>query len=142
MTVESLLAHLHELETALADELRAAANRHRDDHDIYHQCQAFGLSVDRRLQKLEPLLRRYEGRAKWKSAVRDGSNDLLEELRALYLREQEDAITWTIAAQAAKACRDRDLLMLATECQSEAEMQAKWFTARIKTGAPQALVVR
>jgi hypothetical protein len=32
--------------------------------------------------------------------------------------------------------------MLATECQSEAEMQAKWFTARIKAGAPQALVVR
>jgi hypothetical protein len=46
-----------------------------------------------------------------------------------------------MAAQAAKAARDQELLALATECQSETEMQAKWFTTRIKTGAPQALVV-
>jgi hypothetical protein len=69
------------------------------------------------------------------------SDDLLEELRALYLRMHELAITWTMAAQAAKALRDHDLLALATASQSEPEAQAKWFTTRIKTGAPQALVV-
>jgi hypothetical protein len=46
-----------------------------------------------------------------------------------------------MAAQAAKAKRDKDLLSLATECQTETDAQAKWFTTRIKTGAPQALVV-
>ena len=46
-----------------------------------------------------------------------------------------------MAVQAAKAGRDPDLLALATACQSETEAQAKWFTTRIKTGAPQALVV-
>ena len=45
-----------------------------------------------------------------------------------------------MAAQAAKALRDRTCWQLATECQSETEAQAKWFTTRIKTGAPQALV--
>ena len=67
--------------------------------------------------------------------------NVLEELRALYLRAEELAITWTMAVQAAKALRDLELLMLATQSQSEPAAEAKWFTTRIKTGAPQALVV-
>jgi hypothetical protein len=46
-----------------------------------------------------------------------------------------------MASQAAKALRDRDLLTLATECQSEPEAQAQWFTTRIKVAAPQAIVL-
>jgi Lon protease-like protein len=141
MKVGPLLAHLRELELEGAAELRAAARRLWADHDVYHQCQAFALTADRRAQRLEPLARRYDGPPEWTSAVRDGSDDLLEELRALYLRMHELAITWTMAAQAAKALRDHDLLALATASQSEPEAQAKWFTTRIKTGAPQALVV-
>lgn len=141
MKIGPLLAHLHELETELAAELRAAAERHREEHDVYHQCQTFALTADKRVQRLEPLARRYEGASEWTTAIDDGSVDLLQELRTLYLRAQEVAITWTMAVQAAKALRDRDLLTLATECQSESEMQAKWFTTRIKVAAPQAIVV-
>jgi len=57
------------------------------------------------------------------------------------LRAQESATTGVMAAQAAKAARDQELLSLASECHAETEAQAKWFTTRIKTGAPQALVV-
>ena len=46
-----------------------------------------------------------------------------------------------MALQAAKAARDQELFTVATDAQSETELQAKWFTTRIKTGAPQALVV-
>ena len=46
-----------------------------------------------------------------------------------------------MAAQAANCALDRELLSLATECHAETEAQAKWFTTRIKTGAPQALAV-
>jgi hypothetical protein len=136
-----LLAHLHELETELAAELRAAAERHRGEHDVYHQCQTFALAADKRVQRLDPLERRYDGSSEWTTAVGEGSDDLLRELRTLYLRAQEVAITWTMASQAAKALRDRDLLTLATECQSEPEAQAQWFTTRIKVAAPQAIVL-
>jgi hypothetical protein len=139
--VGPLLAHLRELETELAAELRAAAERHRAEHDVYHQCHTFALAADKRVQRLEPLARRYDGRSEWATAVGDGSDDLLLELRTLYLRAQEVATTWTMAAQAAKALRDRDLLTLATECQAEPEAQAKWFTTRIKVAAPQAMVL-
>jgi hypothetical protein len=136
-----LLAHLHELETELAAELRAAAERHRGEHDVYHQCQTFALAADKRVQRLDLLERRYDGSSEWTTAVGEGSDDLLRELRTLYLRAQEVAITWTMASQAAKALRDRDLLTLATECQSEPEAQAQWFTTRIKVAAPQAIVL-
>jgi hypothetical protein len=142
MKVGSLLAHLRELEATNASEFRAAGERHRADHDVFHQCQTFALAADKRAQKLEPFTQRYDGRPEWTSAVAGGSDDLLEELRALHVRCEELATTWTMAAQAAKALRDQDLLAFATECQSEPEAQAKWFTTRIKVGAPQALVTK
>jgi hypothetical protein len=141
MKIGALLAHLRELETGLAEELRAAAERHRDDHDVYHQCHTFAVTADKRREKFEPLAQRHGGRTEWEDAVGAGSDDLLEDLRSLYLRAQQSSITWVMAMQAAKAARDQELLTLATECQSETEMQAKWFMTRIKTGAPQALVV-
>jgi hypothetical protein len=142
MRVGPLLAHLRELETGLAAESRAAAERHRDDHDVFHQCHTFAVTAEKRVGRLEPFSRRYGGQAEWPTTISaEGSADLLEELRLLYLRTQEAAITWVMASQAAKAARDPELLALATDCQSEIEAQAKWFTTRIKTAAPQALVV-
>jgi hypothetical protein len=141
MRIGAVLAHLHELETHLASELRAAGERHRDDHDVFHQCHTFALAADKRVRKLQAFTERYGGQAEWKTAVGAGSDDLLEDLRSLYLRAEEAAITWLMLSQAAKAARDQELLNVATECHSEIEGQAKWFTTRIKTAAPQALVV-
>jgi hypothetical protein len=139
MGIDPLLTHLHELETGLGAELRAAADRQRGEHDVYHQCQTFALAADKRAQKLHS---RAGAHSEWTASLREGGGDLLEELRLLYLRTQEVAITWTMAAQGAKALRDSDLIQLATECQSESETEAKWFTTRIKTAAPQSLTAR
>ena len=109
MKIGQLLAHMEELEAALAADLRAAAERHRDDHDVYHQCHTFAVTADKRVAALAPLKQRYEGKAVWSTALGDGSADLLEDLRWLYLRSQEAAITWVMAAQAAKAARDKEL---------------------------------
>ena len=141
MKIGPLLDHLRGLETELAAELRAAAERHRAEHDVYHQCHTFALAADKRLQRLEPLAQRFDGVSEWATALGEGSDDLLQELRTLYLRAQEVATTWTMASQAAKALRDQDLLTLATECRSESEAESKWFTTRIKVAAPQAIVL-
>ena len=141
MKIGPLLDHLRGLETALAAELRAAAERHGAEHDVHHQCRTFAVTADRRAEQVEEQTRRYGGVAEWGSAVRAGGEDVLEDLRALFLRTEETAMTWTMTVQAAMAARDEELLSLARRCQAEAEMQAKWFTSRIKTGAPQALVV-
>jgi hypothetical protein len=140
--IGALLAHLRELETRLGAELREAAERHRDDHDVYHQCHTFAISADKRAEKLDPRTSAQDGAGSWTTAVGDGSDDMLVELRALYLRTQEASVTWTMLVQAAKASRDQELLTLATECQREPELQAKWFMTRLKTAAPQALVAQ
>jgi hypothetical protein len=139
--IAPLLAHLLELEAGLGRELRAAADRHRDDHDVYHQCHSFAVTADKRMQRLEARAEPDAEQAPWTTAIGGGSDDLLEDLRSLYLRAQECAITWIMASQAAKAARDQELLTLASECRSEVEMQAKWFMTRVKTGSPQALAV-
>ena len=58
-----------------------------------------------------------------------------------YLATEECAVTWTMVVQAGQAARDAELLEVSRECQSQAARHAKWFVTRIKTGAPQALVV-
>lgn len=141
MKIGALLAHLEKLEAGLAADLRAAAERHSGEHDVYHQCHTFAVSADKRMQRLDSLRARYEGQANWTTAVGRGSDDVLEELRTVNLRLHETAVTWLMAEQAAKAARDEELLAVATDCQSEAQSQAKWVLTRIKTGAPQALVV-
>ena len=65
MKIGSLLAHLQTLESGNAKRLREAAERHRDEQDVYHQCQTFAATVDKRLQKLEPLAQRYGGSPAW-----------------------------------------------------------------------------
>ena len=124
-------------------ELRAAAERHADEHDVYHQCHTFAVTADKRVQKLEPLARPLRRTAELEDAPSErGSDELLEDLRALYLRAQEsgDHLGHGRAGGQSRArrkscCRSRP------SATTETEAQAKWFMTRIKTGAPQALVV-
>jgi hypothetical protein len=140
MKLGNVLAHLDELEIAFGDALRAAATRHAGDQDVFHQCMSFSTKTATRKERLAAFADRYPGIAGWANAVSGASDDLLEELRLLYLAAHQAAITWELAAQAAKAARDRELIDVATTSHTELEMQAKWFQTRIKTAAPQALV--
>jgi hypothetical protein len=137
----AVLAHLGELEAGLAGALRESAERHRADHDVHHQCLTFAVAADKRAGSVRPHVERYHDRGEWASALHGGSDDLLEDLRALHLRAHEVETTWTMVVQAAKATRDEQLLALATELQEQAHWEAEWFTTRIKTSAPQLLIV-
>jgi hypothetical protein len=142
VNLEGLLAHLAALERAAAAELRAAARRHPDDHDVFHQCLTFATTAERRLEKLEDQTAARDGRSTWSSAVGSGGGDLLADVRALAVRLHELSLTWTVAVQAAQAARAGELLVLARESVSDVEGQARWLVTRLKTGAPQALTVR
>jgi hypothetical protein len=87
------------------------------------------------------LRQRYGGKAEWKTIPPGHGQLLLEELRSLYLLAHEVTVTWTMALQAAKAARDAELKEVANDRYTETETQATWFLTKIKTGAPQALVV-
>jgi len=141
--LHSLLAHLVELETAYASQLRQASRHSRAEHDVHHQCSAFAETASARARTLEELASHRPPGAGAASSwhvdeVAEGA-ELLERLRGLYLIAQEVAVTWTMVAQGAKALRDSELETLATDCFAAVDAEAKWFLTRIKTGAPQAL---
>ena len=48
-------------------------------------------------------------------------------------------IAWVILAQVAQAVRDRDLLVVVSECHEQAETRGKWLRTRIKESSPQIL---
>ena len=73
------------------------------------------------------------------TAIGVGSDDVLEELERTCAPRVRDHLDDGRAGR--KALRDQELLSLARDCQSETAAQASWFSTRIKTGAPQALVV-
>ena len=64
-----LLAHLEELEAGLAADLRAAAERHAGEHDVYHQCHTFAVTADKRMQRLSRSKHVTRAQPTWKTAV-------------------------------------------------------------------------
>ena len=50
-------------------------------------------------------------------------------------------IGWTRVGQAAKGARDDDLTTVVDRCEGETAIQLKWLRTRMKTAAPQVLVV-
>ena len=157
----SLLARLPELETELADEYRRLGDRHAADHDVYHQCESFARAAAERARKVTPHAERLggsvdadgghglwsgmlEGARRASSALlgREPQSGLLllRDLRQLLLAAEEVSIHWMLAGQGAQAARDAELLELVTECHTEVETEAKWFTTRLKVAAPQVLM--
>jgi hypothetical protein len=142
MKIGPLLSHLVDLEATYSNALREAAQRDHDEHDVHHQCLTFATAAEKRAARLQPHAERYGRGSGWALIEPTAGSSLLERLRAQYVLAQETAVTWTMALQAAKAARDGELELVATECLSGIDAEAKWFLTRIKTSAPQALVVQ
>jgi hypothetical protein len=53
----------------------------------------------------------------------------------------ESDISWTIVGQAARGARDDELTDLVDTCEPQTSIQMKWLRTRMKSAAPQALVV-
>jgi hypothetical protein len=49
--------------------------------------------------------------------------------------------TWTVVAQGAQGLRDRELLQVANSSNAETARQLTWLNTRMKSAAPQALIV-
>jgi hypothetical protein len=49
--------------------------------------------------------------------------------------------TWTVIARGAQGLRDPNLLQVAQDANAETSNQLSWLNTRMKTAAPQALIV-
>ena len=138
-------------EQTLADSLRAVAEGHARQADIFHTCHTLAGWSDQHREALAPVVARYGEqedvaeperlRAEALSSIREGEIGLLRDLQDLHLLASLVHSTWTLIAQGAQGLRDQQLLEIATSSDAETTRQLTWLTTRMKQAAPQALIV-
>src|SRR5690606_20318595 len=118
--------------------------------DVLHICRRLAGQCESHVEKLAPFVDRYGEDAPDEpdrlhselfGGTRSGGLGLLRDLHDLYLMACECDISWTMVGQAAQGARDRDLLAVVDACEPETAVQMQWLRTRMKSAAPQALVV-
>ena len=138
-------------EQILADSLRAVADGHARQADVYHTCRMLAGWSDEHRTRLAPAVERYGEqddldeperlRASGLAEVREGEVGLLRDLQDLHVLASLVQTTWTVVAQAAQGMRDPELLEIANTSNAETSRQLSWLNTRMKQAAPQALIV-
>jgi hypothetical protein len=150
MNLSHYLGLLHKAQIELAAAFREVGEAHKDEPDVFYDCERLAAQCDRHAEQLEPFTERYGADADEEpdrlhseifKGTRTGGLGLLRDLHDLYLMAAECDISWTLVGQAAKGARDDDLTDVVDRCEGETAIQMKWLRTRMKTAAPQALVV-
>ena len=150
MHLAHYLGLLHRSQEELGRGFREVGESHRDEQDVFHQCNRLARQCDRHAEALAPFAERYGEDAPDEperlhstlfEGTREGPLGLLRDLHDLYLMASECDITWTVVGQAAAGVRDQHLADVVRACEGEVAIQLKWLRTRIKQAAPQALVV-
>jgi hypothetical protein len=138
-------------EQTLADSLRAVAEGHARQADVFHTCHTLAGWSDQHREDLAPVVERYGEqkdvdeperlRADVLTTTREGEIGLLRDLQDLHLLATLVHTTWTVVAQGAQGLRDRDLLEVAHRAAAGTARQISWLDTRLKAAAPQALIV-
>lgn len=150
MHLSSYLGLLEAGCATLAKSYRQVADGHADEADVRQICLQFAGQCDQQEQLLKPFTARYgshpEGEperlhADGLSETRTGGLGLLRDLHDLYLLAAYLDLAWTLVGQAAKGARDQELIDTVGQCAEQTAGQQKWLTTRLKSAAPQALLV-
>jgi hypothetical protein len=148
-----LSSYLGLLETGcatLAQSYRQVAEGHVEEADVKRICEQFAAQCDQHEELLGPFTERYGSHpsgeperlhADGLSETRSGGLGLLRDLHDLYLLASYLDMAWTLVGQAAKGARDQGLIETVEQCAKQTEAQQQWLTTRLKSAAPQALLV-
>ena len=137
-------------ERTLAESFRTIAEGHAHVADVFHTCRLLAGWCDDHRTRLAPVVQRYGEddvdeperlHAAALEETREGEIGLLRDLQDLHVQATLVQTTWTVILQGAQGLRDRGLLEIAQHCNAETQRQLAWLTTRIKTAAPQALIV-
>lgn len=138
-------------EHTLAESLRAVAEGHARQADVFHTCHLLAGWSDDHRTALASVVGRYGEQddvdeperlhASGLAEVREGEIGLLRDLQDLHVLATLVQTTWTVIAQGAQGLRDRELLEIATSSNAQTSRQLSWLNTRMKQAAPQALIV-
>ena len=138
-------------EQTLAESFRNVASGHAHIADVFHTCGMLAGWSDENRELLAPVIDRYGEaddvdeperlHAAGLAETRAGEIGLLRDLQDLHVLASLVQTTWTVIAQGAQGLRDQELLDVAHHANSQTSRQLSWLNTRMKTAAPQALIV-
>ena len=140
----------HQAEQTLAESYRRIADGHAAEADVFHLAHTLAKLCDAHVDRLAPVRARYgeatDGEperlhADGLAQARSGPVGLLRDLQDLHLLATLCDTTYAVLMQAAQGVQDRELLAIAEACRQDVSRQLGWLQTRLKTAAPQALLV-
>lgn len=140
-------------ECTLADSLHTVGQGHAEHPDVLFTCQALEAMSRDHVNRLAAVVRRYgeqdDGsleeperlRGSGIGETRTGPVGMLRDLQDLHLLATLVQTTWTVIGQGAQGLRDDELFALAKQGITDTARQISWLITRMKSAAPQALIV-
>jgi hypothetical protein len=150
MHLATYLDLLDEGSGALADSLRLVAVGHGAEADVHHTALQLAPRVEHHRDDLRPFRVTYAEHpagpperlhAEPMTDTRQGGIGLLRDLLDLYLLATYLHQAWTLVGQAAKGQRDADLVAVVDASSGDIASVLSWLETRMKSAAPQALLV-
>ncbi|HWJ30163.1 MAG TPA: hypothetical protein VNS32_26740 [Flavisolibacter sp.] len=150
MHIGNYLELVHKSEQDLAKAFRMVADEHGDEPDVKEICLMLATWSDQLVADLQPFVARYsEERNKEPDRLmntlfhkpRKGGLALLRDLHDVWLIASETHLCCIILRQAADGLRDKELTNVCNKIEQTARRQLSWLLTRMKTAAPQTLIV-
>ena len=141
---------VHRTEKDLVDAFKLVAKAHGNEVDVEQTCPLLSTWSEQLADELEPVAKRYKKESDKEpdrltktllKKTRKGSMALLRDLHDLYLIVSEVLICCTILKQGGTALADEELVAVCEEIERQTTRQSSWLMTRIKSAAPQTLIV-
>lgn len=150
MHIGNYINMMHQTGQDIANAFRLVGKEHSSEPDIQETCRLLASWTDELVQKFQPFTEKYaEQKSKEPERLmgalfnkpRKGSLGMLRDLQDLWLMTNEGEICCVILRQAASALHDKELVEMCNEIEKTAKRQSAWLLTRMKSAAPQTLIV-
>ena len=141
---------VHRTEEDLVNAFKLVGKAHGDEVDVYQTCQLLASWSAELAKQLEPFAKRYKEENDNEpdrltktllKKTRKGSMALLRDLHDLYLIVSEVEVCCVILKQGGTGLRDKELVGVCEEIERQTKRQLSWLLTRMKSAAPQILIV-
>lgn len=141
---------VHRTEEDLVDAFKLVSKAHSDEVDVEQTCVLLSSWSKKLADELEPIAKLYKKEGDKEpdrltktllKKARKGSMALLRDLHDLYLIVSEVLVCCTILKQGGTALEDEELVSVCEEIERQTTRQSSWLMTRMKSAAPQTLIV-
>lgn len=141
---------VHRSEEDLAKAFRKVAKAHGDEVDVYQTCTLLAGWSDTLAKDMKRFVAKYKDERDKEpdrltqtllKDTRKGGMALLRDLHDLYLVASEVNVCTVVLQMGAMGMRDEELMAMCEEVERQTKRQLSWLLTRMKSAAPQTLIV-